>query len=109
MDASYMRHYITPGEKGWCYANGGYPDGRRVVFQQFEPWTGIEYSFATHLALMGMRKDAMTVVREVHERKVAAGMVWNHIECGGDYFRPLMIGALWDLYHGRLPAKQPNP
>jgi len=106
MDPKVMGHYYTPGEEGWYYANGAYPDGHNVCFQQVEPWTGIEYSFAIHLALMGMRKESLRVVKDVHDRKARCGMVWNHIECGGDYFRPMMIGGLWDLLAGRLPIKR---
>jgi len=103
MDPKIMAHYYTPGEIGWYYANGAYPDGHNVCFQQVEPWTGIEYAFAVHLALMGMKKESLKVVKDVHDRKARCGMIWNHIECGGDYFRPMMIGGLWDLLAGRLP------
>ncbi|MBN1898349.1 MAG: hypothetical protein JW827_06200 [Spirochaetes bacterium] len=96
MDLSYMQAYSTPGEKGWCYINGGYPDNKRISFQQYEPWTGTEYSFALHLAIMGLKKKAFRVIKDVHNRKKRCGMFFNHIECGGDYFRPMVIGALWD-------------
>jgi uncharacterized protein (DUF608 family) len=101
VDISYMKAYATPGEKGWCYINGGYPDGRRVGFQQYEPWTGMEYAYALQLDIMGMRKMALKVVKDIHDRKVKCGMVWNHVECGGDYFRPMVIGALWDRLRGQ--------
>jgi len=100
VDISYMKAYETPGEEGWCYINGGYPDGRKVGFQQYEPWTGMEYAYALQLDLMGMRKKALQVVKDIHDRKVKCGMVWNHVECGGDYFRPMIIGALWDRLRG---------
>lgn len=100
IDRSYMKSYETPGEVGWCYINGGYADNRKVGFQQYEPWTGMEYAYALHLDIMGMRKLALQVVRDVHDRKVRCGMVWNHVECGGDYFRPMLIGALWDRLGG---------
>jgi len=98
VDRSYMKAYETPGETGWCYVNGGYPDRRRVGFQQYEPWTGMEYAYALQLDLMGMRNRALRVVKDIHDRKVRCGMVWNHVECGGDYFRPMIIGALWDRF-----------
>jgi uncharacterized protein (DUF608 family) len=97
IDPSYMKAYYTPGEKGFCYINGGYPDGRRVCFQQYEPWTGLEYTLALHCALMGMKREAMQVVKDVYDRKMSCGQHWNHIECGGEYFRPMVIGALWEL------------
>jgi len=95
-DFRNMDVYSTPGEEGWCYINGGYPDNRRVCHQQAEPWTGLEYSFALHLAVMGKIKRALQVVKEVQERKEACGMTYNHFECGGDYYRPMVIGAVWD-------------
>ncbi len=104
-DYSYMQSYITPGEEGWCYINGGYPDGRRVCFQQFEPWTGSEYDYAIHLALMGQRKRALKVVKDVQDRKVKCGMTYNHLECGGDYYRPMVIGAFWDLLAGQAKRR----
>ncbi len=65
-------------------------------YQQYEPWTGMEYALAFQLWINGMKWSAMKVVAEVFERKRRSGMIWNHIECGGDYYRALMIGALWD-------------
>lgn len=97
LNPEYMLKYYTPGEKGWCYINGGYKEEKQYCSQQYEPWTGMEYAFAIHLYIMGMRKEALRVVKDVYERKLKCGMVWNHIECGGDYFRPMVIGALWDL------------
>lgn len=95
MDPTYMKAYYTPGEAGWCYINGGYKDNKKRCYQQYEPWTGIEYAFALHLQIMGMRKQALQVIKDVYDRKSRCGMLWNHIECGGDYFRPMMIGVFY--------------
>ena len=100
-DPDYMYSYGTAGEEGYCYINGGYKDKRRICFQQYEPWTGMEYAFAVHCAAMGMTREALQVVKDVHGRKVKCGMVWNHVECGGDYFRPMVIGALWEMLKRR--------
>jgi uncharacterized protein (DUF608 family) len=105
-DISYMTEYGTPGEDGFCYINGGYPDNRRVGWQQYEPWTGMEYAYAVHLAVMGKKKQALQVVKDVHDRKIACGMTYNHAECGGDYFRPMVIAALWDMVTGKLPIRK---
>lgn len=105
IDPSYMKAYYTPGEEGWCYINGGYKDDKKYCFQQYEPWTGIEYAFAIHLYLQDMKEEAFQVVRDVVERKLKCGMFFNHIECGGDYFRPLVIGAFWELLNGKYPPK----
>lgn len=102
-DGSYMKQYGTPGERGWCYINGGYATDKRIGWQQYEPWTGIEYAFAVHLQVMGMKKEAMRVVKDVHDRRASCGTVWNHQECGGDYYRAMMVGAFWELVAGTLP------
>jgi uncharacterized protein (DUF608 family) len=99
MDLSYMKDYSTPGEIGYCYINGAYKDERKVCFQQYESWTGIEYAFAIHLFIMGMKKDSLKVIKDVYKRKFRSGMFYNHIECGGDYFRPMVIGLLWELFN----------
>ena len=100
-----MKQYGTPGERGWCYINGGYTTEKRIGFQQYEPWTGIEYAFALHLFTLGMKREALRVVGDVHGRRVSSGTVWNHQECGGDYYRAMMVGALWELLSGALPPR----
>jgi uncharacterized protein (DUF608 family) len=92
-----MKTYCTPGEQGWCYINGGYKTDKRVSFQQYEPWTGTEYAYAAHLLIMGMKKQAVQVIKDIFDRKLVAGMTWNHYECGGDYYRPMVFGLLYDL------------
>jgi uncharacterized protein (DUF608 family) len=94
VDHSYMKSYVSPGEKGFCIINGGYKDNRRIGLQQYEPWTGMEYAFALHCWLMGMKREALQTIRDVHERLQTSGHTWNHVECGGEYFRPMVIGAL---------------
>jgi len=96
IDPTYMKYYYTPGEKGWCYINGGYKDNKKIIKQQYEPWTGMEYAYALQLYINGMKNLAYKVIKDVLDRKVRCGMVWNHIECGGDYFRPQVIGELWN-------------
>jgi len=55
---------------------------------------------------MGKKKQALQVVKDVHDRKIACGMTYNHAECGGDYFRPMVIAALWDIVTGKLPIRK---
>lgn len=63
------------------------------------PWTGTEYYVAAVMAAEGLCEEALDVARNVYDRHVRAGMVYNHIECGEHYFRPL---AAWAM----LPALQ---
>jgi len=95
-DPALMRDWGTPGEQGWCYIGAGYPDGRSYHFYQYEPWTGLEYTLALNLHLLGQTEQALEVVREVGERKLSCGMFFNHILCGGDYYQPMVLGALWE-------------
>ena len=97
IDHSYMNGYLLTDEDGHCMINGGYPDKRRTGHQQYEPWTGLEYTFGLHCLLMGMKTEGLRAIRDVEERHDTCGMHWNHIECGGEYFRPMVIGAAWDL------------
>lgn len=96
--------------------NASYPPGkkRRLAtsdnFQAEAPWTGIEYTVAALLISYGMVADGLAIVRDIHDRYIRAGRYWNHIECGGHYYRAmsswtLMIalsGFKWDQPTGFL-------
>ncbi|HIE08217.1 MAG TPA: hypothetical protein EYP65_00020, partial [Armatimonadetes bacterium] len=81
------------GDYGYCYVNGYWPKGPglKVGHQWGSPWTGTEYMFASHLILEGMVEEGLQVARDVYERYKVAGMTWNHIECGGHYYRPMVV------------------
>ncbi len=74
------------------------------------PWTGTEYYVAAVMAAEGLCREALDVARNVYDRHVRAGMVYNHIECGEHYFRPLaawamlpaLQGLTWDRAEGAL-------
>ncbi|MGL4176320.1 MAG: GH116 family glycosyl hydrolase [Dermatophilaceae bacterium] len=109
VDLNYMTAYTTPGETGWLVTNVGYADGRIPSGgQQYESWTGLEYTLAAHYWLLGDRRKARRVVRDVQERKARSGTSFNHRECGGNYFRPMSIGMMWELATGRLPVSAPG-
>jgi hypothetical protein len=55
----------------------------------------VEYALAAHLALMGRKREALGVARDVWERYEDAGLRFNHIECGGRYYRAL---SSWAFY-----------
>jgi hypothetical protein len=55
----------------------------------------------------GRTKDGMRIIQHVYDRYHAAGLDWNHIECGGHYVRPLDIWqAYMDLAGFRIDATQ---
>jgi uncharacterized protein (DUF608 family) len=58
------------------------------------PWTGTEYYVAATMAAEGLVDQALAVVSDVHERHLDFGMVYNHIECGEHYFRPMVLWAI---------------
>lgn len=80
-------------QKGECWVNGAWPRGGATVpeigGQWGSPWTGTEYMFASLLIYEGMVKEGLEVVKAVYDRYNAGGLTWNHIECGGHYFRPM--------------------
>jgi len=53
------------------------------------PWTGIEFEVAAHMISEGMIKEALKILKSIHERYARYGEYWNHIECGGHYYRPM--------------------
>jgi uncharacterized protein (DUF608 family) len=59
------------------------------------PWSGVEYAVAAHMILLGMERAGIKVARDVWERYEGAGERFNHIECGGHYYRAL---SSWAIY-----------
>ncbi|MEM0459436.1 MAG: hypothetical protein QXZ31_06175 [Thermofilaceae archaeon] len=37
----------------------------------------------------GLREEALNILKAVHERYARYGLYWNHIECGGHYYRAM--------------------
>jgi hypothetical protein len=74
-------------------------DDEALAGQWVTPWTGTEYYVAALMMAEGLVDEGMDVMRNVYERHDAAGMLYNHLECGEHYFRPLVAWAA-------LPALQ---
>ncbi|MCS7113469.1 MAG: GH116 family glycosyl-hydrolase [Candidatus Bathyarchaeota archaeon] len=66
------------------------------------PWTGIEIPVATHMIDEGMIDEGIELLRSVHERYRSWGFYWNHIECGGHYFRVLVSLTIFNALAGAL-------
>nr|MDO8099145.1 GH116 family glycosyl hydrolase [Candidatus Njordarchaeota archaeon] len=62
--------------------------------QRDNPWTGTEYAVASLLIQEGFIKEGLTIVKNVYDRYQQAGLTWNHIECGGHYYRAMDIWAV---------------
>jgi len=75
-----------------------------ISCQMDTPWTGVEFSVASHMIWEGLVDEGISVLRSLHERYLEWGLYWNHIECGGHYLRSLvalslfnsLAGARWD-------------
>jgi uncharacterized protein (DUF608 family) len=82
-------------------ANCAWPEGdgtfidRRTADQANWPWTGVEYTVASHLIITGMVDEGIAVAKDVWDRYEKRGMRFNHIECGGFYYRAL---SSWCVY-----------
>jgi uncharacterized protein (DUF608 family) len=90
--------------------NASYPPGKTRRFaasgnlQADACWTGIEYTVAALLIQYGMVVEGLDIVKDIHERYLRAGRYWNHIECGGHYYRAMsswtvmiaLSGFKWD-------------
>jgi uncharacterized protein (DUF608 family) len=59
--------------------------------QRDNPWTGTEYAVASLLIQEGFIREGLNVVKNVYDRYQKSGMTWNHIECGGHYYRAMDI------------------
>lgn len=69
--------------------------GRHTSDQANSPWSGVEYALAAHLVLMGMEAEGLQVAQDVWQRYEQAGLRFNHIECGANYYRAL---SSWAVY-----------
>lgn len=80
-------------------------------------WTGVELNFAAQLYYAGLTENAEQVIRNVDERHRRWGMVWDHQEFGGHYFRPLsalaipnaVLGLSYDGETLRIAPARPLP
>jgi uncharacterized protein (DUF608 family) len=62
-------------------------------------WTGVELAYASFLIYEGMYNEGINVIKTVDDRYRKAGIYWNHMECGGHYFRPM---AAWSILNALL-------
>ncbi len=82
-------------------ANCAWPEGgdagtsRQKTDQAGTPWSGVEYAVAAHMILLGMEREGLKVARNVWDRYERMGLRFNHIECGGHYYRAL---SSWAVY-----------
>ncbi len=97
-DEGVLNGAYPGGPRPAITGNTEYPNGLgvrwKVGAQSDTPWTGVELALASLLIQEGMVKEGLGVARLVHERYSRLGMYWNHIECGGHYYRAMDAWAL---------------
>lgn len=79
----------------WWPPGQGIRTGRHTSDQPNLPWSGVEYAFASYCLLLGLEDEAWRLVRMVWDRYEAAGLRFNHIECGEHYYRAM---SSWTVY-----------
>ncbi len=94
-----FRWFARAGDAGLFTAtwpNGGRPE--TPVRYCNEVWTGIEYQAAGHMLWEGMVREALAIIRGIHERYDGTHHnPWNEVECGDHYARAL---ASWGCLTG---------
>lgn len=94
INGSYPKVGVRPAMNGdMTYPNEvGMP--WRVGSQPDTPWTGTEYAVASLMVQEGLVEEGLTIAKSVYDRYVRVGLPWNHIECGGHYYRAMDVWAL---------------
>ena len=89
-----LRNCSWPGDKYWhdvakdCWADQGNTC-----------WTGVELAYASFLIYEGLYDEGVRVIKTVDDRYRKAGFYWNHMECGGHYFRAM---SAWSILNAML-------
>jgi non-lysosomal glucosylceramidase len=114
-----QRTYAVADEPGLILCS--WPEGGRPYFPfvySDEVWTGIEYQVATHLALEGMAKECLDIVRGIRKRYDGIRRnPWNEFECGSHYARAMasyglilaFSGVRYDAVAGTATASPLQP
>jgi uncharacterized protein (DUF608 family) len=66
-----------------------------------EVWTGLEYASASHMLMLGLEKEALTIVTAARDRYDGSRRnPYSDIECGSYYARSLSAWALVNAWSG---------
>lgn len=97
-----QRVFAMPDEPGLILCS--WPDGGRPFYPfvySDEVWTGIEYQVATHLALVGLKEEALDIVKGIRLRYDGRRRnPWNEFECGSHYARAMAAYGLLIAFCG---------
>jgi len=78
---SFAGDLELPNETGLMYTVGSQID---------TPWTGIELEVGAYMIHEGMTLKGLRVLKSLYDRYARYGELWNHIECGGHYYRSMV-------------------
>ena len=105
-----MRGYAMGNDAGLM--NTYYPDGKRPLIPYpyyCEAWTGIEYTAAAGMNLVGMDAEALRTVRDVRNRHNGSRRnPFSEPECGHYYARSMAAWSLvvtWPGFQYSAPSK----
>lgn len=102
LESIYELNYTPEGG----LVNAAYPEGAKPTLftyqncQALANWSGMEYAMAAFYILMNRPDLGETVLTTVDERHLRVGEVWNHMECGDHYYRPLSSWVLMQALSG---------
>ncbi|MFP4380438.1 MAG: GH116 family glycosyl-hydrolase [Candidatus Sumerlaeia bacterium] len=98
------------GRDDWRYFArfSGQGDDESRGGQWVTPWTGTEYYVAATMLAEGMVQEGMDVLQNVYERHADMGMLYNHMECGEHYFRPMVMWACLHAMQGMVYDAEPG-
>jgi uncharacterized protein (DUF608 family) len=90
-----QRWFARPGDAGLFTCT--WPKGGRMkepVLYRDEIWTGIEYQVAATMIHEGMIREALSIIRGIHDRYDGKKHnPWNEVECGDHYARAMASWA----------------
>lgn len=106
-----MRDFVLAGERSLRMA--WYPDGKmpEKPFPYYrETMTGFEYVVAAHLAMLGEKKQAEEIVRDIRSRYDGRKRnPFDEVECGHHYVRALASWTVFRAFAGLADRPFANP
>ncbi|MCR5754156.1 MAG: hypothetical protein K6G30_04980 [Acetatifactor sp.] len=86
--------------------NASYPEGKKPTLYTYgnvqveSNWSGMEFALSSMYLEMGGFERARKIAGNVEQRHLQAGRIFNHEECGGHYYRPLVAWILMSSLSG---------
>jgi len=104
LDAILARNFLPEEGLFNCRWEGDawlHPVPENVWYDQANTfWAGVQFAFASFMALEGRTGAATAIVTALDRTQKADGWLWDHIEWGGHYYRSMAAVALPNSYLG---------